>query len=366
MSNQKLLTRGELVDQLRESVEFPPLRIRTLPEATEQDLPETGADALLEIGWGENRHVFAVSASVGFSPKALQETSQQAQDIAQRQEAWPLVLTPYLSEAQLAALEAQQVSGLDLCGNGVIIVPERLFLLRSGQPNRYPTSTPIRKVYQGNSGLVARAFLLRPNYPTTQDVIWEIQSRGGDIAFSTVSKVCQSLADDLIIERQREGRLTRLRLLQPEKLLDNLASNYEPIEVRRRVPGKLSLGADELTSVLQAWSQGADNRVVRTGTSATVSQAVMAREPVTRYYCTRLTSLFSRFEGAWRETERFPEIEFLETRDPTVYFDASNRFDASPIQAFLELNAGDKREQEAAEQLRRQLLDQIQALSQPA
>ena len=35
------------------------------------------------------------------------------------------IVTPYLSEQQLRMLESKQVSGVDLCGNGVIVVPNR-------------------------------------------------------------------------------------------------------------------------------------------------------------------------------------------------------------------------------------------------
>ena len=50
------------------------------------------------------------------------------------------------------------------------------------------------------------------------------------------------------------------------------------------------------------------------------------------------------------------EIELLETTDPTVYFDAQDDLIASPIQCFLELQAGDKRDQDTAEQVRRLIL----------
>jgi hypothetical protein len=56
------------------------------------------------------------------------------------------------------------------------------------------------------------------------------------------------------------------------------------------------------------------------------------------------------------ETSRFPNVEFLETDDDFIYFDARDNLAASPVQTYLELMRGDKRERETAEQVRKALL----------
>jgi hypothetical protein len=60
-----------------------------------------------------------------------------------------------------------------------------------------------------------------------QGALGELVRRCGRGTLPTVSKMCKRLEDDLIIERKRGGA-TRLRLIQPEKLLDRLAANYAP------------------------------------------------------------------------------------------------------------------------------------------
>jgi hypothetical protein len=82
----------------------------------------------------------------------------------------------------------------------------------------------------------------------------------------------------------------------------------------------------------------------------------MARESVSRYYCTDIPGLVSCLGDSIREGERFPDIELLETNDATVYFDSREGFDASPIQTYLELLSGEKRERETAQQVRKRLL----------
>ena len=57
---------------------------------------------------------------------------------------------------------------------------------------------------------------------------------------------------------------------------------------------------------------------------------------------------------------RFPNIELLETDEDFVYFDTRDNRAASPVQTYLELIQGDKREQETAEQLRKAILPPLQ------
>ena len=47
-----------------------------------------------------------------------------------------------------------------------------------------------------NSSLVARAFLLRPEYKTSQELLDEVTKRGGEVTLPTVSKACSSLAGE--------------------------------------------------------------------------------------------------------------------------------------------------------------------------
>ena len=70
-------------------------------------------------------------------------------------------------------------------------------------------------------------------------------------------------------------------------------------------------------------------------------------------------SLLSAANIDAKETDRFANIELLRTTDARVYFDPRAESGvpfASPIQAWLELVVGDKRQKDAAEQVRRGIL----------
>jgi hypothetical protein len=107
------------------------------------------------------------------------------------------------------------------------------------------------------------------------------------------------------------------------------------------------------------WGTEAAEKATFTGSSSAGQYAVMAREPIQSLYWSNLESLLKRLGPDLEETSRFPNIELLETDDDFVYFDARDDLAASPVQTYLELMQGDKREQETAEQLRKAILQPL-------
>jgi hypothetical protein len=257
----------------------------------------------------------------------------------------------------LAELEAQSVSGIDLCGNGLVVIPNELLVYRTGGPNVFRSGAEIKNIFRGDSSLVGRSFLVVREYGSVQEVHREIEKRGGRIALSTISKVCKGLEAELVIERTRErgSAARKLRLLQPDKLLDLLAANYVGPVPARTVSGKTKLSPDALGGAL-ARAEGAGARVVRTGLGSVGNYAVLAKEPVEYFYCSDLDTVLRELGGAFEPTERFANVSFTETRDAPVYFDRRSGFLASPVQTYLELATGDKRLQETAGQVRRVIL----------
>jgi hypothetical protein len=90
----------------------------------------------------------------------------------------------------------------------------------------------------------------------------------------------------------------------------------------------------------------------------------MQRGDVLSVYGQRLEALLERLPGS--QTDRFPNLELIETEDETVFFDArqeGNFWWASPLQAYLELMAGDKRDRETADQLKSFIINSLKQAS---
>jgi hypothetical protein len=126
--------------------------------------------------------------------------------------------------------------------------------------------------------------------------------------------------------------------------------------VNRTFSGKYELPPEALRERLAKAESEGGSRIILTGASSVDAYAVMAREPVQSFYCTDIEKVMTSLDGDLRETERFANVTFQETRDDFVYFDRRPGLLASPIQTYLELAKGDKREQETAEQVRRVVL----------
>ena len=356
-------TEKEMIEQLRgEKISLPPLSFRFL-----QSKPETRGnrrlDALIEALWGENIAKFAVECKSLSTPKAFQDGLNMLKTSSLPKGYWPLLFVPFLSERQLQELEQEKISGIDLCGNGVVVVPDMFAVFRSGEKNRFTSSAPIKNIYRKNSSMVGRVFLLCSGYKTVQDVCTEINRRNllvdrwdkKAMSLSTVSKALKTLDEDLIIARE-----DNIHLLQPDKLLQKLSENYTPQNIKERIRLKVPEEIGTIRDFLRKESQELGLPLVASGTSSVGKYAVMQRVELLSVYCPQIDILMERISG--NQYDRFPNLELVETEDETVYFDARQEEDfwwASPVQVYLELMAGDKRDQKTAEQVKSYIMNNI-------
>jgi len=365
-ANRKMPTEKDMIEQLRTGkVSLPPLTFRFLRDGL-QGVGKLRFDAAIEASWGKRRAKFAVECKSLSTPKAFQ-AGLNILKTSSLSKGWsPLLFVPFLSARQLEELEREKISGLDLCGNGVVVVPEEFAVLRTGGKNRFVSSAPIKNIYRKNSSMVGRVFFVRPGFNTVQDVCAEINLRNmlvksGDkrpMTLPTVSKALKTLEEDLVIARGET-----IHLLQADSLLEKLRDNYVQPNIKERVRLKIPGEAGTIAELLLKKSQALGLPLVASGTSSVGQYAVMQRADLLSVYCPRPEKLLERVSGS--PTDRFPNIEIIVTEDETVYFDARQGEDfwwASPVQVYLELMAGDKRDRETAEQVRSFLLRDLESV----
>ncbi len=362
--NRKRPTEKEMLDQLREGkIELPPLSFRFLEDQA-GEAGNRGFDAVVETSWQGKTVRFAVECKALSTPKAFQGGLNMLKSSPPPKGYFSMLFVPFLSERQLQELEREEIGGIDLCGNGVVFVPGKFAVYRSGGKNRFRSSAPIKNIYRKNSSMVGRAFLLCAGYKTVQEIRAEVNRRNllvnrwdkKPMSLSTVSKALKTLEEDLIVTRE-----PTIRLLQPDKLLEKLNGNYEPPTVRERVRVKLQEESGKVLELLSRQSQALNLPLVASGTSSVSRYAVMQRGDLLSVYCPRAELLLEGLPGS--QSARFPNIEIVETEDETVYFDARQEGEslwASPVQVYLELMTGDKRDQETAEQVKSLILKDIE------
>jgi DNA-binding HxlR family transcriptional regulator len=346
--------RETLVDALR----FPPLVL----EWKRGDISANMGDAILRVT-GPNGVVgrFAVIYRRNATPLRTAFNMVMAKAAAIGTDLLPLLLVPYLSEELLLELESEQISGLDLCGNGVLIAPGKFTFFRTGYLNRFTSSRPLKNVYRDVSSLVARTFLLQPNYSEVGELQQKIAQCGGVVSPATVSKVLRELEEDQIILRVRQAdrpQTRALTLLQPDKLLRRLEDNYAPPRLRNTFLGKVNLDPHALQEALCVSAQRSGVRLIATGIGSASRYASLAMENTLSVYTDDLESLIQYLPAV--PTPRFPNLSIQETDDPTVFFDPRPDEEgfpwASPITALLEMAHGEQRLAQSAEQVRERLL----------
>ena len=330
-----------------EGLKLPPLELETVRTATRAG---GGLDLLVRARWQGQQHVFDAEVKGPLTPRklryALHDIGQPDGGAAER---LPMIIAPYLSPDSLAILADCEISGIDLSGNGVVIVPGEWFIFRSGEKNQYPASTGIKSVYRGTSSLVARVFLSRPEFTRFTDIPEEIRRRGGSITASTVSKVLKQLEEDLVVERVGQ----RFRLLDADRVLGRLVENFQS-RIATKVRGTFEDRADT-PATLRIRADTAQTRLVLRDEHLYVN-APQGDEVMT-YYTESIARVIHG--SSFVEEPRYGDVELVETSQQEVFFDPRRDrgwLCCSPLQIYLELANGGKREREIAESMRADLL----------
>ena len=167
---------------------------------------------------------FSVKCKSRSTKDDFRQATRQAADNDKRLGCHPLIFLPYLSPDRLAELESMAVSGIDLCGNGIVYVPNRICVVRTGQPNLYPDSRPVANPFCVRSGLVARMLIEKPYWETlselTETIEKHAQLKGPSL--SQVSKTISAYAEELLV--LKDGNT--IRLADPIRMLDQLGKNW--------------------------------------------------------------------------------------------------------------------------------------------
>lgn len=356
-----MTTEKEMLDQLRQgSVQFPPLTFSYLSDRMDNS-EDKRIDAYIEAKWKRKSARFAVECKAISTPKFFQNGINYLKSLSLPKNSFPMLFMPFLNERQLKDLEREGISGIDLCGNGVVVSPGSFSVFRSGGKNRFPSSAAIKNIYRKNSSMVGRGFFANPDFQTVQDIRATINQRNllvtcwnkKPMSLSTVSKVLKTMVEDLIITRTET-----IRLLQPDKLLEKLYKNYNPPVVKERIRLKIPENNNSMLRLLSEQSRQLKLPLIASGISSVTQYTVMQRGDLLTAYCPKVERLLEKLPGS--QSDRFPNLELLETEDESVYFDARQEdgfWWASPLQVYMELMIGDKRDQETAEQLKTLILN---------
>jgi hypothetical protein len=344
------ITEQSMLARLRVgSVLLSPLVVRTV----EVQPQNSRADARIELSWpGEAESFwFTLESKRKANPQTVQFAVMQARQ-ASKVGDLPMIQVPFLSPERLNELEKEAVSGIDLCGNGIVIVPGRLCVVRSGAPNQYPDSRPLSNPYRGRSAMVARMLLERPMWKSLSELAAAIWKAGADLSFPQISKAVQAMEEDLLLAKNTR----EITLLERLRLLDYLGREWRTPKIRARQGLRLRSGRE----LAPALSSNPQLKWAFTGESSAVRYAMFSQGGPRKIAVSSLPLAQTLLDGDPESVPSFADVELIETEEAGFFFgneiDAKGDRWASRLQVWLELQSGDARQQDVAKDIREQIV----------
>ena len=161
------------------------------------------------------------------------------------------------------------------------------------------------------------------------------------------------MEEDLIILRQG-GAIT---LREPQRLLDNLARGWKTQSFSRKQFLRLPHGRDSVARL----SSISSLKWAMTGETSASHYVMFSQGGPRRIAVSDITHAIAALEAVPEAIPSFADIELLMTDEPGYYClpsrsDENGLKRPARLQTWLELQAGDARQQEAARDLREQIL----------
>jgi hypothetical protein len=202
--------------------------------------------------------------------------------------------------------------------------------------------------------MVARSLLKEPFWPSLKRLVDWLQKDGADLSTAQASKAVHALEEDLLVYKIGGA----IKLHDPLRLLDKLASEWRKPEIRSRValrlPEKGNWPAELSSDPLLRWAV--------TGESSASHYLVFSQAGPTRIAVSDLNRAIELLHGTPEPITNFADVELIETEEPGFFFqtvaDRNGVRRASRLQTWLELQAGDGRQRDAAIDLRSQILSE--------
>ena len=269
----------------------------------------------------------------------------------------PFLLVPYMGTEQAKMLQRAGISWIDLCGNMMIRVGNRVYIERTGKKNSFPDTSPIKKIFEGTSSLVSRALLLNKEpFKSLYEVTNFIIDRGGNITLSTVSKVLMLLEEGLLVKKTESG----IFAINRGKLLESVLEGY--VSYTKRNKNKTYTFAINGRSFIfyKFFSEEKVDYAV-CGFSATQLKNLATTNRTTVFIksINEARKAFERNNINIKPDTEFGQLDLIETRNPCVWFNLQGKPDYSivdDIELYLEMMIDTPRGPKVAEMLKERIL----------
>lgn len=355
------LTEEQVIQSLKNMGErYSPLMINSIVEQV--SMPEGyRVNAVIEFSIQNGPSFKAmVEIKTVATPQNILKSARQLADYfgkVKKTNMVPLVIAPYIGAKQAKILADKGISWIDLSGNISVRVSNRVYIERTGKPNRFPDTTPIKKIFQGTSSLVSRALLLkREGFSSLYEMVNFINNRNAKITLSTVSKVLKSLEEDLLINKGE----SLISVAYPEKLLERLIEGFKNSTERKR-RNTCRFATDKPDAMFFAFNEMLSIDYVACGFYAAQIKGLAVTDQITIFVrsmeSVKRAALLNQIQIT--PDSEFGNVSITESSDPGVWFNADIKPRSAivdDIELYLEMIADTPRGPKIAEQLKRRIL----------
>jgi hypothetical protein len=359
------LTERQMIQGLKEAGDrYAPLKVGRVDEQVRIQLGFRGysVDAIMQFSI-QNGTTFKalVEVSPVPTPKNILDKTRLLNDYVNKMgnpdNIVPMIVAPYIGAKQARILADEGISWIDLTGNMSVRVSDQIYIERTGKPNRFPDTSPIKKIFQGKSALVSRALLLKPDgFSKLNEIVDFINSRNANVSISMVSKVLKALEEELLVTKDEKG----ISVTDSEKLLDRLTEGYRNSTERKR-RNSYKYATDKFDEMLFEFNERREIDFLICGIYAAQIKGLAVTDQKTIFVkdIEKVRRAIVQNQIRITPDTEFGNLNIIETNDPGVWFNAAIKPISAvvdDIELYLEMMVDTPRGPEIAEQLRKRIL----------
>jgi Transcriptional regulator, AbiEi antitoxin, Type IV TA system len=324
--------------------------------STQQTTSSSGADLTIPVEVRGQSWTLVCEVKKTGQPRFVREGAFQLRKYLQAlssHHAYGIFIAPYLSDESAALLREESLGYLDFAGNCFLSF-DGVFVERSGSPRTPERRRELREIFAPKASRVLRILFTDPRRSWR---VTELAERAA-VSLGQVSNVRRALVDREWASTDAQG----LRLRKPETMLDAWRSAYVPRLAEAKDYYTLLHGKElnrAIEGAFAALPEGA--HLLLSSFSAAQWLSPFARSAGTNFYADKIgmqaLSEHLKLERAARGTN----VSVAVPKDDGVFIDscepAPGLWCTGALQTYLDLSQSGDRGREAADHLRKTLLD---------